>query len=159
MGALISGSSEDLINLSGEFGLSLGMNYQVFDDLMDAFENPLISNKTSGLDWGSGKMTLPTILLKETANTVEIEMLEQLFLSKNKNKFGDARHEIIFLFEKYDILEKCTMFLSGKLELSKSLVAKFPDPSLRQDLHSFFMSFAHKLTKIKDLKTSNFLAV
>ena len=67
----------------GQFGLSLGINYQVFDDLVDSFEKPENSDKPLGSDWGTGKLTLPFILLRQVASVVEKEELDGFILGKD----------------------------------------------------------------------------
>ena len=61
----ISWSFDEDINLVGEFGLQLGICYQIYDDLLDCFGEGQKSDKSLGSDFDLGKFTLPFILLLE----------------------------------------------------------------------------------------------
>jgi octaprenyl-diphosphate synthase len=160
IGAYLSGAKQDTINLAGEFGLSLGINYQVFDDLIDSFEDPGNSDKSLGSDWETGKMTLPVILLREVASVDEIKILDQLIRSgRDSNPEKNIRSQILELFEKYEILPKCIQYFEESFSRTQSLIDQFPNTHLRDDLNAFIQSFTLKFTKLTNLKTSNFLAL
>ena len=160
IGAYLSGAEQDIINLAGEFGLSLGINYQVFDDLIDSFEDPDNSDKSLGSDWETGKMTLPVILLREVASVDEVKILDQLIRSgRDNNPEKNIRSQILELFEKYEILPKCIQYFEESFSRTQSLIDQFPNTHLRDDLNAFIQSFTLKFTKLANLKTSNFLAL
>lgn len=160
IGAYLSGAKQDTINLAGEFGLSLGINYQVFDDLIDSFEDPGNSDKSLGSDWETGKMTLPVILLREVASVDEIKILDKLIRSgRDNNPEKNIRSQILELFEKYEILPKCIQYFEESFSRTQSLIDQFPNTHLRDDLNAFIQSFTLKFTKLTNLKTSNFLAL
>ena len=160
IGAYLSGAEQDIINLAGEFGLSLGINYQVFDDLIDSFEDPGNCDKSLGSDWETGKMTLPVILLREVASVDEVKLLDQLIRSgRDNNPEKNIRSQILELFEKYEILPKCIQYFEESFSRTQSLIDQFPNTHLRDDLNAFIQSFTLKFTKLANLKTSNFLAL
>jgi len=160
IGAYLSGAEQDTINLAGKFGLSLGINYQVFDDLIDSFEDPSNSDKSLGSDWETGKMTLPVILLREVALVDEVKILDQLIKSgRDNNPEKNIRSQILELFEKYEILPKCIHYFEESFSRTQSLIDQFPNTHLRDDLNAFIQSFSLKFTKLTNLKTSNFLAL
>lgn len=160
IGAYLAGADEPTIKRAGQFGLSLGINYQVFDDLIDAFEKPENSDKCLGSDWGTGKMTLPIILLRNSATPTEIAELDNFFFSPkswdNEPKMRACLHQ---LFLKYDVLPACTEYFEQHFSTTNSLIDQFTAPSLRSDLNNFLHSFADKFSKISTLNSSNFLAV
>ena len=160
IGAYLSGAGQDIINLAGEFGLSLGINYQVFDDLIDSFEDPDNSDKSLGSDWETGKLTLPVILLREVASCDEVKILDQLIRSGGvSTPVQNTRAQILELFEKYEILPKCIQYFEESFSHTQSLIKQFPNTQLRDDLNAFIQSFTMKLTKLTNLKMSNFLAL
>ena len=65
VGALLAGHSDEDINLVGEFGLQLGICYQIYDDLLDCFGEGQKSDKSLGSDFDSGKFTLPFLTNNE----------------------------------------------------------------------------------------------
>ena len=75
IGAYIAGSTSDDVSLVGDFGLSIGLSYQIYDDLSDTFGIKSKFDKTLGTDFSSGKVTLPIIRLLECATNSEKQTL------------------------------------------------------------------------------------
>lgn len=63
LGARLGGYGEAFCQAAGRFGLSLGVGYQVYDDLTDIFGKEEDIGKTLGTDLAGGKYTLPVIRL------------------------------------------------------------------------------------------------
>ena len=61
-GGVLGGSSEKDISAISEYGRSLGLAYQIFDDVLDYEASESDIGKPSGRDLMSGLMTLPAIL-------------------------------------------------------------------------------------------------
>jgi len=64
-GAFLAGRPAAEIDACAEFGLRLGIAYQVYDDLVDILQTSEKAGKTLGTDVASGKLTLPLILERE----------------------------------------------------------------------------------------------
>lgn len=62
LGALFSGASRELQDGLFEFGMALGIAFQIQDDLLDLAGDPDMVGKSLGRDLATGKMTLPVIL-------------------------------------------------------------------------------------------------
>ncbi len=62
VGALLAGHPTEHIKACSEFGLRLGVAYQIYDDLIDLLQDDQKAGKTLGTDAASGKLTLPMIL-------------------------------------------------------------------------------------------------
>ena len=159
IGSFLSGADDNLIKLAGKFGLSLGITYQVFDDLIDSFESQSNSDKSLGSDWGTGKLTLPLILLRDVTSSDERKWLHQAFSGNSSQPIADQRSQICELFEKYDILQQSIEYLTNSFQNTQYLIDKFPCDSIRSDLKNFIETFAGKFSKISSLETRNFLAV
>lgn len=61
LGALASGARGSVVEALGQYGLSLGMAYQLADDVIDFTGDPAESGKAVGNDLMEGKPTLPLI--------------------------------------------------------------------------------------------------
>jgi len=158
IGAYLTGANEPTIRKAGEFGLSLGINYQVFDDLIDAFEKPENSDKSLGSDWGTGKMTLPVILLRAKVSLAEQAELDSLITGTSQHP-AQSRERILQLLEKYQVLPSCIRYLEENFAHTNTLLNQFPNESLKNDLRAFLNRFSDKFSNLSILKTSNFLAV
>ncbi|MCH2144582.1 MAG: polyprenyl synthetase family protein [Phycisphaerales bacterium] len=62
LGARFSGADDALQDAMDRFGSSLGIAFQIQDDLLDLAGDPDVVGKSIGRDLATGKMTLPVIL-------------------------------------------------------------------------------------------------
>ena len=72
---ILSGSSQNVIEALGSFGLYLGNAFQVIDDTLDYESNALIIGKEIGDDLSEGKVTLPMIYALEKTSGSEHKIL------------------------------------------------------------------------------------
>lgn len=75
IGALLSDSSEKTINSLGDFGLHLGIAFQIIDDALDYESNSTTMGKEVGDDLSEGKITLPMIYALEKTSGSENKIL------------------------------------------------------------------------------------
>ena len=75
IGALLSDSSEKTINSLGDFGLHLGIAFQIIDDAIDYESNSTTMGKEVGDDLSEGKITLPMIYALEKTSGSENKIL------------------------------------------------------------------------------------
>ncbi len=67
LGASLAGADGGSSRAACSFGLSLGIAYQIQDDLLDLVGDPSVVGKSLGTDLGKGKLTLPVIRYLATA--------------------------------------------------------------------------------------------
>ena len=94
MGALVSNTSETNANLIYEFGLNLGLAFQLQDDYLDAFGNPETFGKQVGGDIIENKKTYLYLKAMEFANEEDKQQLLHLFSiqpSDNSNKIESVK--------------------------------------------------------------------
>ncbi len=85
MGAIIAETSAENANLIYEFGLNLGIAFQLQDDYLDAFGNPLTFGKQIGGDIIENKKTYLYIKALEFSSETERTQLEQLYSTHSKD--------------------------------------------------------------------------
>ena len=157
IGGILSGAdSFDLVNLESA-GISLGISYQIFDDIIDAFGNEATSGKSLGTDFLSMKPTLPLLLLLECCNKDDYLNITELLSTNSDLNFRVC--EITSYFEKYNVLNKCLSFFNTHFERTIFLIDSLNSSSARDNLIKFVSSFSEKVTFLNTLKQSNFLAV
>lgn len=61
LGALYAGASDDVATRLGNYGRSLGLAFQIADDVLDLIGNEDTAGKTLGTDLSQQKLTLPVI--------------------------------------------------------------------------------------------------
>jgi octaprenyl-diphosphate synthase len=157
VGSYLAGADEELIKMVGDFGTSLGLNYQIYDDLIDTFGSESSFGKTLGTDFESGKLTLPIIRLFESLSAEKKKSLKS-DLSKGDNSDQLNRY-LTDLFIEYDIHHVCFSELEKRLVNSKSIASSIPDSNLSSRLVAFLSSFDAKLSKLSLNLVPNFLAI
>ena len=88
MGAIVAKTTEQQAQLMYDFGLNLGIAFQIQDDYLDAFGNPETFGKQVGGDIIENKKTFLYLKAMELAPSKEKELLEALFSSKPENPFN-----------------------------------------------------------------------
>ena len=94
MGAIVAETSEENINLIYNFGLNLGLAFQLQDDYLDAFGNPETFGKQVGGDIIENKKTYLYLKAMEFASASEKEQLLHLFSiqpSDNEDKITSVK--------------------------------------------------------------------
>jgi len=102
MGAIVAKSDKKNANLIYDFGLNLGIAFQLQDDFLDTFGDPETFGKQVGGDIIENKKTFLYLKALELANPEDKEKLSHFYhqkLEENSVKIT----EVTRVFEKYDI--------------------------------------------------------
>jgi geranylgeranyl diphosphate synthase type II len=94
MGAIVAETTEENKNLIYDFGLNLGLAFQLQDDYLDAFGNPKTFGKQVGGDIIENKKTYLYLKAMEFASVNEKEQLLHLFSfqsSENTDKINSVK--------------------------------------------------------------------
>jgi len=86
IGAILAGASSELQQAFRDYGMNLGIAFQLADDLLDFTGNESDLGKAAGADLLEGKLTLPVILLRRVDPTVNA-LLEQIVFD---GKYSDG---------------------------------------------------------------------
>ena len=157
LGGVLSRSDSLQQQILEEIGLSLGVNYQLYDDITDAFGVENVAGKSLGTDFLHHKPTLPVLVLLAEASSSDYEQIIKLFSSPKKS---DKEISLISNYlQKYDILNKCVTYFNSKLEKTNLLIHSLSNSETKGNLIDFIGSFSTKVSTINNLKHSNFLAV
>ena len=79
IGAILAGSSTRIQEALRDYGMNLGVAFQLADDMLDFTGSERDLGKASGADLLEGKLTLPLILLRKSDPSVNA-ILEQIML-------------------------------------------------------------------------------
>src|SRR6185369_14897869 len=94
VGAILAGASEEYIGTLTDYGLNLGIAFQLADDLLDFTSEDRILGKAAGADLIEGKLTLPLILLRnadpDAADQLEIVMIDRSYDGVSRKKLFNA---------------------------------------------------------------------
>ena len=102
MGAIVSETSEENANLIYDFGLNLGLAFQLQDDYLDAFGDPETFGKQIGGDIIENKKTylyLKALELSDEETSQKLKFFYQNKFSENNSKIEEVKR----IFEINDI--------------------------------------------------------
>ena len=103
IGALLGGATHEQQAALRDYGMNLGISFQLADDLLDFTADERALGKAAGADLLEGKITLPLIMLQEKDPGVR-EELEEIMLS---GVYDDARRSLISSkLRRYDVLDE-----------------------------------------------------
>ncbi len=77
-GAIISGADLQVVEKLGNYGLNLGIAFQLMDDVLDYSSTEEVFGKSVGKDIQEGKITLPLIYTLDALDITERKRLETL---------------------------------------------------------------------------------
>ena len=81
LGAMLNESTPETAAALHAYGLKLGTAYQIYDDCLDIAGDESKAGKTLGSDLTKGKLTLPVLLLLQSASETERARWSQAILS------------------------------------------------------------------------------
>ena len=130
------------IDSLNNFATSLGLAFQIQDDILDYFGQENLTGKKVGKDYEEGKFTLPIILSLKTMNKTNKTKLLSLFETRKIEDFA----EILALMESEKILEQLqTIFTRYSNECINEL-KKLPHNQYRDALENIVRNLSSRLT-------------
>jgi octaprenyl-diphosphate synthase len=78
IGAILANASKETEIALADYGLNLGIAFQIIDDILDLAGDPAKTGKSIGGDVREGKLTLPIILALRLAKPVDKKALENI---------------------------------------------------------------------------------
>ncbi len=123
-GALAAGGTEAECDALRRYGENLGIAFQMVDDILDYRPADAALGKNTGDDFREGKMTLPVVLLLQSATEEEKTFFESAFIRTEKQQDGDFE-KACTLMEKYGIFEKALREAETYGQLAKDALTGF----------------------------------
>lgn len=133
-GALSVSSDEKTISLLREFGESIGICFQIRDDIFDYSHDAQIG-KPTGNDMKEGKLTLPVIhVLLDTQNT---EMLTLARKVKARQVSQDEIDLLVAFTKQNGGIDYAIKVMNDYADKAKGLLASFPESDVKQALIAY----------------------
>jgi octaprenyl-diphosphate synthase len=95
LGARFAGATDEQAKALETYGLSLGVAFQIQDDILDIVGDASTVGKTLGIDVEKGKMTLPMIHFMQTAPCEHRTLLRSLLHGSEPDKAEKIRNLIL----------------------------------------------------------------
>ncbi len=131
-GALMAGARKGAISQLREFGLNLGIAFQLMDDLLDYTSSKEEFGKPVGKDLREGKITLPLIYFLCESVKTEVDKLQDLFGNK-KAADGDYQRLITKVREK-GVIKRIREEAEGYVKRAAGFLDALPESGPKQDL-------------------------
>jgi len=129
LGAILS-DREDLASALFNYGLHLGLAFQLMDDALDYIADSEELGKNVGDDLAEGKPTLPLIYAKQHADIGGVILIEKCI----KDGGLDQLEEIQAIIKQTGAIEYTLGKANAEVELAKAQLKELPDNSFTQAL-------------------------
>lgn len=142
VGPVIAGQDKATTKALRDYGMALGMAFQVADDVLDYDADRQKLGKKIGDDFREGKMTAPILFALQTANAEEKEFWTRT-LGNRDQKDGDLEYAQE-LIHKHDALKKGLKLANDFGQKAIEALDIIPDSSLKQTLIDLVIFSIHR---------------
>lgn len=129
VGPVIAYQSAEVAKSMADYGMFLGIAFQIADDILDYTADQEKLGKTVGDDFREGKMTAPVIYAIADSSLQEREFWQRTLGDKDQK--ADDFEEALALINKYGALEKSAELADHYAERAKSALDAAPDSELK----------------------------
>ncbi|PKR85910.1 heptaprenyl diphosphate synthase component II [Heyndrickxia camelliae] len=128
LGAIVSGTSEDIHKKLFQFGYLVGMSYQITDDILDFTGTEKVLGKPAGGDLLQGNITLPVLYAMNDRNA------KNKILTVHENMSKDEMNDIIAAIKETGAIEKAHQLSQRYLQKALSVLKELPDNRTKKSL-------------------------
>ena len=115
IGAIIGGAGTEDANLLYDFGVNFGLAFQLQDDILDVYGDPVKFGKQVGGDIISNKQTFLLLKLKELAAAEDLAALESL---SGATDYAHKVETVTRLYNKYKIRDLATAEMERRADIA-----------------------------------------
>jgi octaprenyl-diphosphate synthase len=134
--------SKDQLESLSQFSTSLGIAFQIQDDILDYYGDEKLTGKKVGKDYQEGKFTLPVITALKNADPKVQKKLLSLFEKKEKNNF----EEVLNLLETANTYEKMQEVFIYYSKDCMNKLENVPQNSFREALEDIVSNLGLRLS-------------
>ncbi|NNF05478.1 MAG: polyprenyl synthetase family protein [Candidatus Eisenbacteria bacterium] len=132
IGAYLAWGNGKERRLMADFGMKLGMSFQIMDDILDIEGDAQTMGKRTGSDIRDGKITLPLIESIRNAPEAKVRQIREL-MSNGIDDHGAA--DVVTFAAEYGGLDYARQRARGYADQAIELLDDFEDNQFRQTLH------------------------
>jgi len=131
-GAIMADIDEEKVDQLAQFGLNLGIAFQLMDDILDYTSSEKTFGKPVGKDLREGKITLPLIYSLADLDPKEFERLLDPF--KNQSPKDEAFKKLITMVRNNGAIERIQAETKDFADQAAGCLDGFPDSPAKEDL-------------------------
>ncbi|MBF0351199.1 MAG: polyprenyl synthetase family protein [SAR324 cluster bacterium] len=132
MGAILNQASPEAQQAMYDYGMAVGMAFQIVDDTLDYVDNETQTGKAPGIDLRERKITLPLRHLLDTASEMEKEHLKEILQSPEITE--KEVKEVISLMKQHASLEYSLKVAENYIDQACLSLEVITDSSIRKTL-------------------------
>lgn len=136
LGAILAGTDDKTRKRLREFGLCIGVGFQLRDDLLDVYGDPDSFGKQTGGDILANKKTFLLIKALERAGPAETKELTYWLTAKKFDKKKKVR-AVIDIYDRLKIPQLTRRKADGYFKKAFGLLEQLPDTPARENLRKF----------------------
>jgi octaprenyl-diphosphate synthase len=144
LGGLISGLNEEGLDGLREYGFSLGIAYQIYDDCLDIFGDESQVGKSLGTDLATGKLTLPVLQLLEKAPAAEKNEIKSKLFQWN----GGQMPWLMELLKQFQTLEDSNEVMQDYVRQANTSLSVLEGDGRSQALKQLLAYLSHQIAKL-----------
>ncbi len=134
IGAALGKASPAQEEALADYGMNLGMAFQLIDDVLDFSSSKQILGKPVLSDLMEGKVTLPLLYALKACDPLEAQKIRQVL--KDKQFHSVSRQDIMAIIEKYGTLSRTRTRASQYAKTAQRALETFPSSLYRDALSS-----------------------
>lgn len=131
VGTALSPYSKQQMDAMQNYGMQLGIAYQLIDDALDYSSSSEELGKNIGDDLAEGKTTLPLIYAMKNGSAAEATIVRNAIVSGSSEKLND----ILTIIESTRAIEYTANAAKRYAKQANSILTKIPDSPYRSALH------------------------
>lgn len=137
MGALLAGADMTVQTAFYDYGVNLGLAFQLQDDWLDTYGDASVFGKKIGGDILNDKKTLLLITALNRADSGQKARIESLFGTRSENKVA----EVMTMYAALDVESECRRLINDYV---KSAIDCLDKIGLSSDARQFFVNIAEQ---------------
>jgi octaprenyl-diphosphate synthase len=130
IGALISKQPERFRHAMRQYGLHLGLAFQIIDDVLDYVADPHVLGKNLGDDLAEGKITLPLIYAAKQGNSEQRQLITKAIEAGGLDQFDGIIHAI----KETAALDYCLAIARKHIDVARASLNDLPDSPYKEAL-------------------------
>ena len=139
---ILSSCDKDQINGLARFSSSLGISFQIQDDILDYFGKEELTGKKVGKDFEEGKFTLPVLIALKKMSDEKKKGFLDIFTSGKKENFSN----ILEILNDQNTLFYIQETFNSYSNICKEELSKMPDNQYKDALYDIVINLDSRLT-------------
>jgi geranylgeranyl diphosphate synthase type I len=131
-GAILGGGTQDQANALNEYGLKMGVGFQIWDDYLDMSSDSSTLGKDIGNDIRNGKKTLIAVHALNNASGNNKKLLQKIF--GNQKATNDEIKQVFNLFKKVGSVDYAKQTALRYIDDAKKVISILPETPAKKIL-------------------------